>query len=55
MPASRKLTRKVGIFLHIGLLAIKLSPEKVAANCGSIVPKSPPHARKFACSRMADD
>jgi len=30
MPASRELARKVGIFLHIGSLAIKLSPEKAA-------------------------
>jgi hypothetical protein len=30
MPASRELARKVGIFLHIGALAIKLSPEKAA-------------------------
>jgi hypothetical protein len=48
MPASRELARKVDIFLHIGTLAIKLSPEK-AANRRSIVPKSPPRARKFAC------
>jgi hypothetical protein len=33
MPASRELVRKVGIFLHIGSLAIKL------------LPKSPPRAR----------
>ena len=29
MPASRELARKVGIFLHIGTLAIKLSPERL--------------------------
>jgi hypothetical protein len=30
MPASPELARKVGIFLHIGTLAIKHSPEKAA-------------------------
>jgi hypothetical protein len=30
MAASRDLARKVGIFLHVGSLAIKLSPEKAA-------------------------
>jgi len=30
LPASRELARKAGIFLHIGTLAIKLSPEKAA-------------------------
>jgi hypothetical protein len=30
MPATRELARKVGIFLHIGSLAIKLLPEKAA-------------------------
>ena len=30
MPASRELARKVGIFLHIGTLAIKNSPETAA-------------------------
>jgi hypothetical protein len=30
MPAWRELARKVDIFLHIGTLGIKLSPEKAA-------------------------
>jgi len=30
MPASRELARKVAIFLRIGSVAIKLSPEKAA-------------------------
>ena len=30
MPVSRELARKVGIVLHVGTLAIKLSPEKAA-------------------------
>src|SRR5215813_5316381 len=29
MPAWRELAHKVGIFLHIGTLAIKLSPERL--------------------------